>query len=181
MSGFNSPLDNVRVASPCSSDWNQMVGDERVRFCAQCNLNVYNLSSMKRSEAEALISKTEGRLCVRYFQRRDGTILTNNCPVGLRAIKRRMSRAATATLSAVLSFFAGLGIYAGIASESPPVRSNTMGTVALPVNVQETMDQPVVTVGTTMGRYVEGQAVVGKMPARPKQGTGFKARKAERR
>src|SRR5688500_2398120 len=112
MARFNSPLDNLRIAAPCSSDWNQMTGTERVRFCAECNLNVYNLSSMTISEAEALIAGAEGRLCVRYYRRRDGTILTNNCPVGLRAIKRRISRATTATLSAVLGFFAGLGIYA---------------------------------------------------------------------
>jgi hypothetical protein len=131
MALFNSPLDNVRVASPCSSDWNQMVGDERVRFCQHCNLNVYNLSSMNRREAESLIANAEGRLCVRYYQRRDGTILTNNCPVGLRAVRRRLSRMASAALSAVLSFFAGLGIYAGAFKEKPPVHSNTMGTIAL--------------------------------------------------
>jgi hypothetical protein len=139
MARFNSPLDNVRVAAPCSSDWNQMVGSERVRFCAQCNLNVYNLSSMKRSEAEALISNVEGQLCVRYYRRPDGTILTNNCPVGLSAIRRRVSRAATAALSAVLGFFAGLGIYAGTAdTEAPGLKSNTMGTVSVPVSREVT-------------------------------------------
>ncbi|MCA1557179.1 MAG: hypothetical protein LC731_01410 [Acidobacteria bacterium] len=110
MARFSSPLDNVRVAAPCTSDWNQMVGDERVRFCKHCSMNVYNLSSMTRREAESLISNAEGRLCIRYYRRQDGTILTNNCPVGLRAIKRRLKRVANATLSAVLSFFAGLGV-----------------------------------------------------------------------
>jgi hypothetical protein len=132
-----------------------MMGDERVRFCQQCSLNVYNLSSMTRREAESLISNTEGRLCVRYYRRQDGTILTNNCPVGLRAIKRRLSRAASAMLSAVLSFFAGLGIYAGaLANKEPSVYSNTMGTMAVPEEneVVET-NQPL------MGTY----AVVGQM------------------
>jgi hypothetical protein len=110
MAQFTSPLDNIRIAAPCSSDWNQMMGDERVRFCQQCSLNVYNLSSMTRREAEALISNTEGRLCVRYYRRRDGTVLTKNCPEGLRAIKRRLSRVASAALSAVLSFFTGVSL-----------------------------------------------------------------------
>lgn len=144
MARFNSPLDRVRVAAPCTADWNQMLGDERVRFCQQCSLNVYNLSSMTRREAESLISNTEGRLCVRYYRRRDGTIITNNCPVGLRAIKRRISRTASATLSAVLSFFAGLGLYNGLKSDEPRPFSNTMGVMAVPTvdSVKVGIDPP---------------------------------------
>ncbi len=37
-----SLLENVRIASPCSASWDDMVGDERVRFCGQCTKNVYN-------------------------------------------------------------------------------------------------------------------------------------------
>ncbi len=104
-----NPLDHVKVASPCPADWDAMIGNERVRFCGQCQLNVYNLSGMSKREAEALVTNTEGRLCVRYFSRADGTILTKNCPVGLRALKRRASRVARATMSAVLGFLSGVG------------------------------------------------------------------------
>src|SRR3954465_2271982 len=48
-------LDDIRVAAPCSASWDQMVGDARVRACAECNKNVYNLSDMTRDEAEAVI------------------------------------------------------------------------------------------------------------------------------
>jgi len=58
------------------------VDGERVRHCGECKLNVYNLSEMTQTEAEGLIRKHEGRLCVRYYQRADGTVLTRNCPVG---------------------------------------------------------------------------------------------------
>jgi len=85
--------------------------DERVRFCSQCNLNVYNLSGMSRQEAEALITKTEGRLCVRFYRRADGSILTQNCPVGLKAIKRRVAWVAQVVLGMVLSFVSGFGLY----------------------------------------------------------------------
>lgn len=111
MARFDSPLDNVRVASPCNADWDAMVGNERTRFCGQCNLNVYNLSSMSKADAEQLIGGTEGRLCVRYFKRVDGSILTRDCPVGLRAFRRKMSYVARAISSAVLTFLAGVGIY----------------------------------------------------------------------
>ena len=30
------------IALPCLTSWERMEGDERVRHCAVCNLNVYN-------------------------------------------------------------------------------------------------------------------------------------------
>jgi hypothetical protein len=136
MSVFSSPLENVRVAVPCSADWNQMTGDERVRFCGQCNLNVYNLSGMTKREAESLVTEAEGRLCIRYYRRADGTILTRNCPVGLTAIKRRFSSITRAILSAVLSFLAGTGVYLGL-REKPSSSYTTMGVMAAPTNISD--------------------------------------------
>jgi hypothetical protein len=75
-------LDNLRVASPCTAEWNQMTGDDRVRHCGQCAKNVYNLSGMTRDEAEALLRERNGDLCVRYYERQDGTILLADCTVG---------------------------------------------------------------------------------------------------
>jgi hypothetical protein len=83
-------LDNVTIASPCKEDWAQMTGDARVRHCLRCDQNVYNLSDMTREEAETLILEKEGKLCVRYFRRKqDGKILVKDCPVGAQRRKRR--------------------------------------------------------------------------------------------
>ena len=114
MAQFTDPLSHVRVAAPCRADWERMRGNERVRFCGECSMNVYNLSNMSKRDAEALITSAEGRLCVRYYHRGDGTILTNNCPVGLQRLKRRMSGISRAVASSVLSFFAGMAVLAGI-------------------------------------------------------------------
>jgi hypothetical protein len=83
-----------------------MKGDDRARFCDECRLRVYDISRLTRREAEALISRTEGRICARLYRRADGTILTKDCPVGLRAVKRRLARAAGAALTALLSLAA---------------------------------------------------------------------------
>ncbi|HEY5925701.1 MAG TPA: hypothetical protein VIV11_28640 [Kofleriaceae bacterium] len=92
-------LPNIRVASPCSADWAKMTGDARVRACADCNKNVYNISEMTRDEAEALILAKEGRLCVRYYQRKDGTILLKDCVIGVaQKRKRRLIAAGAAAL-----------------------------------------------------------------------------------
>src|SRR5687767_8551316 len=105
-----SPLKNIRIASPCSADWAGMIGTERKRYCGECKLNVYNLSGMSAKEAEGLLTQSEGRLCVRYFRRADGTILTKNCPVGWAKVKERMSRVATAAFSLLMALFAGIGV-----------------------------------------------------------------------
>lgn len=80
-----------------------MEGGGRVRFCRLCSLNVYDLSGMTAAEAEALLTKTEGRLCGRITRRADGTVLTKDCPVGVRALRRRATRAAGAAFAALLS------------------------------------------------------------------------------
>ena len=77
-----SPLDALRIARPCSADWEAMEGTDRVRSCAACSLHVYNLSALSAAEARALIQETEGRRCVRFYRRADGTVLTQDCPGG---------------------------------------------------------------------------------------------------
>jgi hypothetical protein len=82
-------LDDIGVANPCDADWTAMKGDDRVRHCPSCRLNVYNLSAMTRREAAALITAREGRLCVRMLRRTDGTLITQDCRERLRAARRR--------------------------------------------------------------------------------------------
>ncbi len=130
MSRFTSPLDNIRIASPCSANWEGMFGSDRKRFCGDCKLNVYNLSDMTRHEAENLILSSEGRLCVRFFRRADGTILTKNCPVGSAAVKQRASRVATAVFSMIAGLFTGvLGFH--LLNTKPETRQQIMGAVAV--------------------------------------------------
>ena len=107
MARFSNPLDRVQVAAPCKADWEQMIGTDQARFCGQCSLNVFNLSWMTRAEAESLIARTESRLCVKFYRRYDGSIITRDCPAGLREIRRRVSYLAKAIISAALTFFVG--------------------------------------------------------------------------
>jgi hypothetical protein len=91
-----------------------MHGDERVRFCGMCEKNVYNLSAMSRADAEMLVREKERRLCVRFYQRADGTVLTGDCPVGVQ--KKRLRQRVWASLSgaaASLMLLLGLSGRAG--------------------------------------------------------------------
>jgi hypothetical protein len=100
-------LDVIQVASPCTVAWDAMQGDDRVRFCSQCQLNVYNLSAMSRVEAESLVNAREGRTCVRFVRRADGTVLTQDCPVGLRAARQRLMRLWTAFVACLAGLLVG--------------------------------------------------------------------------
>ena len=127
---FTSPLNNLKVASPCSQDWDAMIGTERKRYCGECKLNVYNLSGMSKTEAENLIMNSEGRLCIRFFKREDGTVLTQDCPVGWQAVKKRVSKTAAAFASLFIGLLGGLGATVYTAKQSEP---NMMG--QMPVRI----------------------------------------------
>lgn len=126
MSRFNSPLNDIKVASPCPASWDAMYGDERKRFCVECKLNVYNLSGMTRDEAEQLVTNHEGRLCVRFYRRADGSIITADCPVGWVKVKLRTRAALTAAASLVMALFTGVLVTDFFSGR----KSATMGDIA---------------------------------------------------
>jgi hypothetical protein len=92
-------LGVIKVAKPCHSDWETMTGDERARFCSECKLNVYDLSAMSSDEARELIREKEGHLCVRFYSRPDGRVITRDCPVGITAYRRRLVVVGASALS----------------------------------------------------------------------------------
>lgn len=150
---YTNPLDNIKIASPCSQNWNEMIGTERKRFCGECKLNVYNLSGMTRIDAQTLLLNSEGRLCVRFYKRADGTILTKDCPIGWQALKRRVSRTAAAFASLCFGIVSGLGFAsASVQSGSSrmrfpqvlttPTPAPLMGAIAAPTQTPKTTPTP---------------------------------------
>ena len=95
-------LDQVSIAKPCSASWNEMEGDDRKRFCNQCRLHVYNVENMDRSEALTLLTQGN-KVCLRLYQRHDGTVITRDCPVGVTKVVRRRSTVGVMVASACLS------------------------------------------------------------------------------
>ena len=85
-------LEKVYVAAPCRVSWHSMEGDEKVRFCATCRQHVYNLSAMEVEEAADVISRNTGSLCVRFYRRLDGTVMTSDCPVGRQLLAANRGR-----------------------------------------------------------------------------------------
>jgi hypothetical protein len=158
MSREKSPLDKIKVAAACTADWRHMYGNERVRFCGQCSQNVYNLSALTREQAEDLILRHEGRLCVRFYRRNDGTVITNNCPVGLAALKAKYHTTKATIVKAALSFLAYLGVLWWVEGK-PLVRPTVMGKVVAP-------DVPSKDVVSVTGMFVRDWPAAYRLVAR---------------
>ena len=97
-------LDRVQVKSPCTEDWNEMVGNGEVRFCSHCSQHVHNLSAMTRREAEALVLKSNGNLCIRYLRRpEDQQIVTLPDWMDRPALRRIVLPVAAGVMAMVLN------------------------------------------------------------------------------
>ncbi|MBV9462974.1 MAG: hypothetical protein JO317_01995 [Verrucomicrobiae bacterium] len=180
---MNDPIPSaqLRIASPCSARWSEMSGDERARFCSHCSKHVYNLSAMSAAEARALVREKEGKLCVRYFLRGDGTILTQDCPEGLAKVRAQWLKiaAAFAGVAALFGFGAGcepkghplsgeVAVQPAIPPETGRVNA-VMGDIADPrpstntnTNAAPMMGEPAALMGAPAPEH---QAIMGKVKA----------------
>ncbi|MBK8465260.1 MAG: hypothetical protein IPL32_05460 [Chloracidobacterium sp.] len=168
MSKFESPLNNISIASPCSADWNEMYGDDRKRFCGECKLNVYNLSGMSRDEAESLMMNSEGRLCVRFYKRADGSVITQDCPIGWAKVKQRTKIFATALASLIMALFTGI-LFVSAFSKGRTI----MGEIARPLVIPSPTPIPlmgaIAAPPKNANAEIKGDVVQGKVAAPQKK------------
>lgn len=157
-------LHNIQIATPCTASWDKMQGDSRVRHCGDCNKNVFNLSAMPEAEAAALLAgNTKGELCVRFYRREDGTVMTSDCGASPRAVLRQAWRK--------------LPGVAGMAFVALSAAGCTSAPVAIVTTVAEVVTPPPVLPQVTMGAPmavmvpVESVTIVnmGKPVAAPKR------------
>ena len=92
----------INITSPCETDWDSMIGTDRIRFCRHCQLSVHNLSQMTSKEVRRLVARSQGRLCVRYSPLDRPVPAALPTPV-LHRIGRRTSVLAAGAFSASLS------------------------------------------------------------------------------
>ena len=139
----NKSLRSITVTSPCLADWDQMTGNDQIRFCEHCNLKVHNISELSYSQAARLVARSQGRLCVRYYRDSQGAALTKQATPKLHQIGRRASRLAAGAFSATLSLataaaqtsanFQSNSAYSSQAQPDKPVFASTIvGTIKDP-------------------------------------------------
>jgi hypothetical protein len=110
-------IDNLYIAAPCGITWDTMQGDDRKRLCGGCSRHVFNISDMTKTEATSFLEHNGTSQCMIFFRREDGTIMTDNCPVGLRKLRDRAKLLVSAIAGAfafVLSCTATLAQSAGV-------------------------------------------------------------------
>lgn len=91
------------IKNPCEASWDEMIGNQQIRFCEHCNLTVHNISQLTPKRVRRLVAKSRGRLCVRYQSLPDGSILLKAIPKKAHQIQRRVSRIAAGAFSATLT------------------------------------------------------------------------------
>jgi hypothetical protein len=103
MSTRKDKLQRLQVASPCSSSWEAMDGDERRRHCLQCDKPVYDFAQLTPREITGVIQASQGKLCARLTRDDRGRLLTLEPPVTADPLpSRRVSPFVTAMVTAVL-------------------------------------------------------------------------------
>lgn len=124
-------LDAIEVETPCAVPWERMPGDNRVRYCGHCRQNVYNIQALSRAEAVRVVSVREGRVCIRFHRRRDGTVVTADCWARLRAARRKGLLAFVGTLVVVgaAQLFA---MFVGVAALKWNLRATAQAGAPLP-------------------------------------------------
>jgi hypothetical protein len=160
-------LTDLRLGFKCTQRWDDMVGDERVRLCAGCDRQVFNLSEMTRAEAEAVLATHGVTPCVRFYRRPDGTVMTSDCPSGVRPAPRRLavvatSLAASATLAAPAAMAdppADSTDDAGSGSAEPPDR---------PITIDKEYIQGIPVPSRTFDGTLEEVGVIVSIEDRPK-------------
>lgn len=116
-----SRSDEWRVASPCRESWEEMSGDEEVRFCSHCRLSVHNLTRLTRTQAASLVARSQGRLCVRYEQRpSDERIIFRDEAARGRGVWRRARLLAGTALAALLGLSSAAAQHSAHKSKSCP-------------------------------------------------------------
>jgi hypothetical protein len=66
---------HLPIADPCHEDWDAMSPVDRGRFCRSCDKQVFDLSSMTKVEAHAVLRENGGQnICVRYCHDDAGNI-----------------------------------------------------------------------------------------------------------
>lgn len=107
------PIDSIRHDAPCSVPWAMMAGDDRVRHCMSCDLNVYNFAELTRDEIREVIAQSNGRLCTRLRRRADGTLVTRS--------RSRLPRALTAALLGIAALASSCASKAGLFTHSSKI------------------------------------------------------------
>ena len=92
-------VEKIVIQAPCQVGWDEMAGDDMIRFCGQCKKNVHNLSTLPDDRlAEVLAERKIKETCVIMSKDRNGRVRFDNCPVALRKVRDHYRKVAVSLL-----------------------------------------------------------------------------------
>jgi hypothetical protein len=100
-------LTSLPLAEACGVEWDDMLGNGRVRRCAKCRKQVFNISGLSLADAEVLVRGRLERDGGPLHRRSDGGVVAGACARG--RWRRPMRRATTIGLG-VLAVLIGCAL-----------------------------------------------------------------------
>jgi Carboxypeptidase regulatory-like domain len=111
MANRSERLNRLAIGSSCESPWEDMEGEGRRRFCAECERHVHDFATMPPAEIEALLQAHHGRLCARLTRRHGRLVMAPEPalpPLSEPAPRRRFPALAAGLVTAWLAGSASL-------------------------------------------------------------------------
>jgi hypothetical protein len=103
MTSRKESFDQLQIASSCKADWQTMSGGDQKRYCAECNKFVYDFSRLTPGQIEALVAGSRRGLCARLTRDEYGALITLEPTPAASSSSRRISTAASAVISVLVS------------------------------------------------------------------------------
>jgi len=57
--------EKIKIMNPCSENWDEMIGNEKFRFCSHWAKSVNDISKLTRKEAMRLVRQSNGKAAKR--------------------------------------------------------------------------------------------------------------------
>jgi len=141
--------DDYKLAKTgCPFAWGENPDNpkDRVKYCTECNAQVYNFSGFDMAEAQSLIFKRENRTNAPLFKREDGKFMTVDCPIASKKKKDNQMLIGGAALILILLI---IMVVASFLSPQPPPAPPA--TSDQPADFSSPPDSPPTDAGTTTG------------------------------
>lgn len=146
----------LKIENPCSANWDEMIGNEWVRFCEHCRLTVNDLSPLTPKRVRRLIANSKGRLCVRFKQDHEGLPIIKSVPQQLHQIRKRVSKIAAGAFTATLSLTSAVSNPTTLGIDQQPVATrefeSNLGAVAFSSIIKGQVIDPA-------GMVIQGAAI----------------------
>jgi len=100
-------LERSETKASCQTNWDDMDGTPKVRYCESCQQHVYNFAGLSLPEIEALVEHYDGPGTVTIYTRTDGTFMTAERPRSLCSLRERVTATTAVAVGCLLGLLAG--------------------------------------------------------------------------